>query len=220
MKYGESTFDILYLLFAIICGIVMLVRARDRAGRLMGTAALILGAGDAFHLVPRVLNYFVDADFTAALGIGKLVTSVTMTVFYVLLYYVWLEYYKERAKRGEAVAVWSFAVIRSALCAFPQNGWVENRSDLTWGIVRNVPFVALGALICFLYLKNRNKRRRFRFIWLYILLSFAFYIPVTVGAGYVPILGMLMLPKTVCYILMIVTFLTAVLKDRNDEKNE
>ena len=82
MKYGESTFDILYLLFAVISGIVLLVRAKDRAGRLMGLSALILGVGDAFHLVPRVLNYFADADFTAALGIGKLVTSVTMTVFY------------------------------------------------------------------------------------------------------------------------------------------
>ena len=28
------------------------------------------------------MNYFSDADFTAALGIGKLVTSVTMTIFY------------------------------------------------------------------------------------------------------------------------------------------
>ena len=218
MKYGESAFDILYLIFAIVSGIVMLVKARDRAGRLMGLAALILGCGDAFHLVPRVLNYFIGADFTAALGIGKLVTSVTMTVFYVLLYYVWREYYKERAKKSTAAAVWSLAVLRVALCAFPQNGWVENRSDLTWGIVRNVPFVALGALICYLYFKNRNERRRFRFVWFYVLLSFAFYIPVTVGAGYVPILGMLMLPKTVCYILMIVAFLTAVLKDQNDEK--
>ena len=220
MKYGESTFDILYLLFAVIAGIVMLVRARDRAGRLMGAAALILGAGDAFHLVPRVLNYFIGADFTAALGIGKLVTSVTMTVFYVLLYYVWREYDKESANKGTAAAVWSLAVLRVALCAFPQNGWIENRSDLTWGIVRNVPFVALGARICYLYFKHGNKRRRFRYVWLYILLSFAFYIPVTVGAGYVPILGMLMLPKTVCYILMIVTFLLAVLKDKNDEKTE
>ena len=220
MKYGESTFDILYLLFAVIAGIVMFVRARDSAGRLMGAAALILGAGDAFHLVPRVLNYFIGADFTAALGIGKLVTSVTMTVFYVLLYYVWREYYKESANKGTAAAVWSLAVLRVALCAFPQNRWVENRSDLTWGIIRNVPFVALGALICYLYFKNGNKRRRFRYVWLYILLSFAFYIPVTVGAGYVPILGMLMLPKTVCYILMIVTFLLAVLKDKNDEKTE
>ena len=67
MKYGESTFDILYLLFAVVSGIVILVKAKDRPGRLMGIAALILGCGDAFHLVPRVLNYFIDADFKAAL---------------------------------------------------------------------------------------------------------------------------------------------------------
>ena len=42
-----------------------------------------------------------------------------------------------------------------------------------------------------------------------ILLSFAFYIPVAVGAGAVPMLGMLMLPKTVCYILMTAAFLKA-----------
>ena len=213
MKYGESVFDILYLLFAVICGTVILVRAKDRAGRLAGFAALILGFGDAFHLVPRVLNYFIDADFTAALGIGKLVTSVTMTAFYVLLYYVMLGYYNEKAKTGVTAAVWSLAAIRAVLCAFPQNGWAENSSGLTWGIIRNVPFVALGAVICFLYFKNRNAKRRFRSMWLYILLSFAFYIPVTVGAGFVPILGMLMLPKTVCYILMIVTFLLAVLRE-------
>jgi len=85
MKYGESSFDILYLLFAVISGCVMLKRARNKTEKQMGLAALILGCGDAFHLVPRVLNYFASADMTAALGIGKLVTSLTMTVFYVLL---------------------------------------------------------------------------------------------------------------------------------------
>lgn len=213
MKYGESTFDLLYLLFAIVSGVVMLAKAKDRTGRLMGLAALILGCGDAFHLVPRVLNYFIDADFTAALGLGKLVTSVTMTVFYVLLYYIWAGCYNETAKKDTVTAVWLFAAVRVALCAFPQNGWIENSGDLTWSVIRNVPFAALGAVICFLYFKNRNVRRRFRFVWLYILLSFAFYLPVAFGAGFIPILGMLMLPKTVCYILMIVTFLRAVCKD-------
>ena len=72
MKYGESTFDILYLLFAIITGILILCKARSKTEKLMGWAALILGCGDAFHLVPRVLNYFADADFTAGLDVGKL----------------------------------------------------------------------------------------------------------------------------------------------------
>ncbi len=48
--------------------------------KLMGIATLVLGGGDAFHLVPRVLNYWMTGDFTAALGIGKFITSVTMTV--------------------------------------------------------------------------------------------------------------------------------------------
>ncbi|MCR5116303.1 MAG: hypothetical protein K6A97_02215, partial [Lachnospiraceae bacterium] len=56
---------------------------------------------------------------------------------------------------------------------------------------------------------KRADDRTFRLLWLYILLSFAFYIPVAVGAGIVPMLGMLMLPKTICYILMIVAFLKA-----------
>lgn len=209
MKYGESTFDILYLLFAIVSGIVILRRARNRTERLMGLAALILGCGDAFHLVPRVLNYFTAGDLTAALGIGKLVTSVTMTVFYVLLYGVWRGWYGEPKSKGLWAALLGLALVRVALCLFPQNGWLQNGGDLTWAILRNVPFVILGGVICFLYWKNRKRDRIFRPVWLYILLSFLFYIPVAVAAGLVPTLGMLMLPKTVCYILMIVTFLRA-----------
>ena len=105
MKYGESAFDILYLLFAIAGGCLILARARNRTEKQMGLAALILGCGDAFHLVPRVLNYFAAGDFTAALGIGKLVTSVTMTVFYLLLYYVWLGYYREQENRSVTVSL-------------------------------------------------------------------------------------------------------------------
>ncbi|MBP5245708.1 MAG: hypothetical protein J6036_04560 [Clostridia bacterium] len=56
MKYGESVFDIVYLLFAVIAGIIILCLRRDKIGKLMGYAVLILGCGDAFHLVPRVLN--------------------------------------------------------------------------------------------------------------------------------------------------------------------
>ena len=213
MKYGESAFDILYLLFAIVAGCVMLVKARNRTERLMGLAALILGCGDAFHLVPRVLNYFVDGDFTAALGVGKLVTSLTMTVFYVLLYAIWRGYYREAKSRGLSTLILLLTVCRFALCALPQNGWLQNSSDMTWGIVRNVPFVILGGLVCLLYCRNRRLAPRFAPVWLYILLSFLFYIPVAVAAGILPILGMLMLPKTICYILLIVTFLQAVLKD-------
>ena len=100
MKYGESAFDILYLIFAITGGCLILRRAGDKTEKYMGLAALILGCGDAFHLIPRVMNYFSDADFTAALGIGKLITSISMTVFYLLLYKIWLGHYRMRENQS------------------------------------------------------------------------------------------------------------------------
>ena len=209
MKYGESTFDILYLLFAICSGICMLKKARNSIQKKMGLASLILGCGDAFHLVPRVLNYFVAADFTAALGVGKLITSITMTVFYFLMYRIYLGYYHEEENKSLTNVLFALVAIRILLCLLPQNGWLSNSSDMTWGIIRNIPFVLIGAVICYLYYQKRNADKIFSKVWLYVLLSFLFYIPVAVGAGVLPMLGMLMLPKTICYILLIICFLKA-----------
>jgi len=206
MKYGESTFDLFYLITTILAGAWILKNHHDRKEKLMGLTVLILGCGDAFHLVPRVLNYYVDADFTAALGLGKLVTSITMTVFYVLMYHICIEHYGDDSLKILRTPVYLLTLLRVVLCLFPQNGWFENRSDMTWGIFRNIPFLILGILIIWMYWKHREDDRSFRFIWLYVLLSFAFYIPVAVFAGVKPILGMLMLPKTVCYMLIVYTF--------------
>ena len=217
MKYGESIFDVLYLAFAIAAGIYLLVKSKEKCGRAMGLAALLLGAGDAFHLIPRVLNYFLDGDFTTALGVGKLVTSITMTVFYVLLYYVWIVRYREKYSVALSVVITALAAVRILLCAFPQNGWFDNTNNLVWSIVRNVPFAVLGGIVCYLFFKKRREVRCLSPIWIYVLLSFAFYLPVAVGASYVPLLGMLMLPKTVCYILIIVAFLRDVRSKRQED---
>lgn len=127
--------------------------------------------------------------------------------------------YRQREKRRVTILLWILAAVRIVLCLFPQNGWLTNSSDMTWGVIRNVPFVLLGAAVCCLYFRKRKEDRTFKPVWLYILLSFLLYIPVAVGAGAVPVLGMLMLPKTVCYILLILTFLRAV-TGRKDEKPE
>ena len=206
MKYGESAFDIVYLLFAVIMGLLILCRRRDAVGKLAGSAVLILGLGDAFHLVPRVLNYFVEADFTAWLGVGKLVTSLTMTVFYLLTYYLWLRAYGTKESRALSVTVWLLVAARAVLCLLPQNGWLTNDGSVLWGIVRNIPFVILGGIVVCLYFRKRREIRPLRAVWLLVTLSFAFYIPVAVAASLVPLLGMLMLPKTVCYMILIWAF--------------
>lgn len=72
MKYGESTFDILYLIFVITIGIQILRRAGHRTARLMGLAALILGFGDASEdglLYPDGLG--ILSSFRRKEGIGR-----------------------------------------------------------------------------------------------------------------------------------------------------
>ncbi len=206
MKYGESSFDILYLLIALFIGIKILSKGNNKLSKLMGYSVLILGFGDAFHLVPRVLNYFIDYDFSMYLGVGKLITSITMTIFYILMYYIYLNNYKVKENKNITYSIYLLAIIRIVLCLFPQNGWFSNDSSFIWGIIRNIPFVILGIVITILYFNNRKKDRIFSNIWLYVTLSFIFYLIVVLGASSISILGMFMLPKTICYILIMFVF--------------
>lgn len=202
----ESIFDIVYLLFAVISGITLLIGSKRRIVRLFGVMTLILGIGDAFHLVPRVLNYWMSGDYTVALGIGKLVTSVTMTVFYLLLEYARRERYGIRDRRGVLLLIWGMSIVRIALCCFPQNGWTSDEPSLLWGIIRNLPFVLLGIVTVILWQRSARCDRSLKILWLAVTLSFLFYLPVVIWAQTVPITGMLMLPKTCMYIWMILLF--------------
>ena len=78
---------------------------------------------------------------------------------------------------------------------------------------KDIPFIILGVLIIVLYYKKKDSIANFRNVWLLVALSFLFYIPVAFFASVVPMLGMLMLPKTICYVLMIAAFLRAVSKE-------
>jgi len=209
MKYGESTFDILYLVFAILTGILILIKHRNKNDVLMGTAALVLGLGDSFHLVPRVLNYFIDSDFTWFLGFGKLVTSITMTIFYSLVFLLYKSVYNkdDKGTKTTGIAIYLLAALRIVLCLMPGNNWFTGEGSMLWAVLRNLPFIVIGGIVVYLYFKVRKEDKYLSRLWLYTTLSFLFYIPVAIFASLLPMLGMLMLPKTVCYILMLVSFI-------------
>ncbi|MEA4870240.1 MAG: hypothetical protein VB062_06340 [Christensenella sp.] len=205
---AESIFDALYLTFAIIIGIYLI--AKGGKGTLVqkfGIMALVLGAGDSFHLVPRAVSLWttgLEAN-AAALGIGKLITSITMTIFYVILYYIWRERYQISGKKGLTIAIWTLAAARIALCAFPQNQWLSYQQPLLWGILRNIPFAIMGVMLIVLFAQEarKNNDRVFRNMWLAITLSFAFYLPVVLFAERIPMIGMLMIPKTLAYVWIV-----------------
>lgn len=205
----ETGFDIVYLITVLTLGIRMLRECGGWAQfRLFGAMAVVLGAGDVFHLVPRAVALCTTGleNYTVALGAGKWITSITMTVFYVLLYYVWRLRYAVSGRRGLTALVWVLAALRVGLCMMPQNRWLSADAPLIWGIWRNLPFAALGIVIILLFYRSAREHgdKAFRWMWLTIVLSFAFYIPVVLWADAVPMIGMLMIPKTCAYVWTVV----------------
>ena len=214
----ETLLDIVYLATVISLGVVMLRRSAGRRQFLLyGAMAVTLGCGDAFHLIPRAVALCTTGlqDYTAALGIGKLVTSITMTAFYVLLYYVWRSRYAVEGKKELTAAVWLLAIARVALCLMPQNAWTSANAPFAWGVWRNIPFTVLGALIVVLFYRSAKEKqdRAFRWLWLTVVLSFACYIPVVLLADAVPAVGMLMIPKTCAYIWTVLIGFNAMKKE-------
>ena len=214
----ETLFDIVYLVTVITLGVRMLRDSRGRQqAQLYGAMAVTLGCGDAFHLVPRAVALCTTGleNYTASLGVGKLITSITMTAFYLLLYYVWRSRYQIRGRSGLTAAVWVLAAVRVALCLMPQNAWTSADAPLSWGIYRNIPFAILGALIVVLFYRSARARQDapFRHLWLTVVLSFACYIPVVLFADAVPAVGMLMIPKTCAYVWTVLIGYNAMRKE-------
>ena len=201
----ETLFDLIYLISVITIGITMIRKSNgNQEYRLFGIMAIVLGVGDSFHLVPRAIALCTTGldNFTVALGTGKFITSITMTIFYIILYYVWRIRYQVKGQNQITVFIYLLSALRIILCLFPQNKWLSATAPLSWGIYRNIPFALLGLLIILLFYKSarKNKDLEFKNMWLTIVLSFGFYIPVVLFADRIPMIGMLMIPKTCAYV--------------------
>lgn len=204
----ETIFDICYLVGVITLGVIMYKNgSKNPVVKKFGLMAILLGAGDAFHLVPRMYALWttgLEANATA-LGVGKLITSITMTVFYLILYYIWKEYYSVKECRNLTITMWILTITRIVLCLLPQNEWLSYQQPLFYGILRNIPFSIMGILIIIIFAKEskRVNDQTFKYMSLAVLLSFGFYIPVVLFASKIPLLGMLMIPKTLAYVWVV-----------------
>ncbi len=202
-KLMEAIFCIFYIITTLILGTLIIAKSRSKKEYLLfGLMTLILVFGDSFHLVPRILVAFnPSGDYTISLGIGKLITSITMTIFYLIMYFVFSIRYSYKNQKIKILMI-VLAIIRIALCLLPQNDWTGD-SPISWGVYRNIPFAIMGLIMVILYFKKRADKN-FKWMWLAITLSFAFYIPVVLWADVSPMIGMLMLPKTCMYIWAVV----------------
>lgn len=202
-QIGEAVFCIIYLLFGYIAGGYMTIEYMDRGLIFMyGILTLVLAGGDSFHLIPRILNAFLSSfeayDFWA--GLGLMVSSITMTIFYVILYAVFQILSPDQLSVSGALfaILCVLAVTRMLLCLMPQNNWFHKEGNPKWGMLRNIPFTIMGIIM--IYIACVIGQYQFAIA---IFLSFACYLPVVLWAKKKPMIGMLMIPKTMAYMWII-----------------
>jgi len=205
---GEAVFDIGYLTFDLVAGIIFLAKADGRALFILyGILALVLCSGDAFHLVPRVSRVFKGPSEKNSywLGLGLQISSITMTIFYVILMYIWKNTFPEMIlPKAVELTVWIATIVRVIICLLPQNHWCDGNTNIKMSILRNGIFMIIGTCLIILYAMsgNANGYHMGRMVTA-IVISFACYLIVVFIAHKKPMLGMLMIPKTCAYVWMI-----------------
>lgn len=205
----EAIFDVCYLSFDLIAGILFLAFSKGRPLFLLyGILTLTLCGGDAFHLVPRVMRALKGSNekIKRQLGIGLQVSSITMTIFYVLLLYIWkCTFYEMKASLILEILIWISAIIRIVICLLPQNNWCSDTGNMKLSMLRNGVFVITGIGVILLYaLSGNTYGYHMTRMVAAIIISFGCYLPVTILSKKNPKIGMLMIPKTYAYIWMIV----------------
>ena len=215
---GEVLFNLAYLAVVWALVIAMIHRYSQlpsksrRLGRLFIWAFALLALGDTGHVGFRVLAYGMgDLETTfrvwgmevGLVGAGVFSTSVTVTLFYVTMLVIWQERFdKPYGWLGKLQFV--AAVVRLGMMLLPQNEWNRVVSPQPWATYRNLPLMMQGLGVAYLMIRDAMERedRVFKWIGGMVLVSYAFYVPVVLWVEQVPALGMLMIPKTMAYVVI------------------
>jgi hypothetical protein len=207
--YIEVGFNILYLIVVWTMTIIMSMRIGEvskenrNIANLFRWAFVLLALGDTGHVGFRVAAYALGGleNNSLLVGIGALATAVTVTFFYVVMLYIWKFRFNEKFGLLEYILLASVPV-RLIVMAFPQNDWGNSVPPLFWGLVRNLFLIILGVGVLYLYLRDSIKAKDRLFLWMgyCIFFSYLFYTPVILFARDIPVLGMLMIPKTIMYV--------------------
>ena len=156
----EAVFDAVYLTFDLAAAALFFLFSKGNILYVLyGILTLTLCGGDAFHLVPRIIRAVRGSDekIKRQLGIGLQVSSVTMTVFYIILMYIWKFTFPELIIPAAIEAIiWISAVVRMVICMFPQNNWCTDEGNMKLSVIRNAVFAVTGIGVIILYLISGN----------------------------------------------------------------
>ena len=204
----EAIFDAAYLIFDLVAAILFFTISQgNNLFILYGILTITLCGGDAFHMVTRIIRAVRGSNdkIKRQLGIGLQVSSITMTVFYIILMYIWKFTFPEFEIPVIIKAIiWISAVVRIVICMFPQNNWCTQEGNIKLSIIRNAVFAVTGIGLIILYIISGNTYDyHMTRMAAAIRISFGCYLPVTLFSKTKPKVGLLMIPKTCAYMWII-----------------
>ena len=205
----EVSFNVSYLI--VVWALVFVMWRRQAlvvpANRLIAMRVLqafaLLALGDSGHVGFRVIAYALGGQEANAglIGAGSFATAVTVTFFYMLLVDIWrLRFIKSIGWFGWVLL--GAGVVRLIVMLLPQNDWGAVTPPYSWSLFRNSLLTFQGLGVMYLILRDAAQARDQAFVWIGVMiaLSYTFYIPVILWSAVAPLLGMLMIPKTLAYL--------------------
>lgn len=212
----EIGFNVTYLIVVWgLVGVMVIKRYQVApkdwpAARLVIWAFALLALGDTGHVGFRVLAYAMGGleaqvsllDIQLGLvGLGALSTAVTVTIFYMLMLGLWRARFKGNFGWFEYLLL-AAGVVRLAFMLLPANQWDSVVPPQPWSTIRNLPLMLQGLGVAYLFIRDARNAgdRTFQWVGVMILISYACYIPVILFVQQAPMVGMLMIPKTMAYV--------------------
>jgi hypothetical protein len=212
---AELIFDAAYLAALWILAAALAARVR-RCGPVarwcggpLAVAFGLLALGDTSHVGLRLVA-LARGDPGLALrlgpvdlpliGFGALATAITVTGFDLLLL---------RAQRRLSGRDWgqlpralvALALLRLVLLALPQNDWGAVIPPQPWATLRNLPLLLLTLGVGWLYAREPGPGQGWqRGIGALLLASALCHLPVMLWIQRQPLLGLLMIPKSLAYL--------------------
>ena len=123
--------------------------------------------------------------------------------FYVIMIMIWHARFN-KAYGWFGYFLFALAFFRLLLMTHPSNAWHSIEPHHPWTLYRNIPLMLMQLGVSFLIVRDAVTQhdRIFKWIGIMILVSFICYAPVIFFQQRMPFIAMLMIPKTVAYLVI------------------
>lgn len=216
VSWFETGFNVIYLILVwwmvalMTRNMARVSEADRRTAGMIRMSFVLLAAGDTGHVGFRVLATLMGGADTqmmlfgepvSLVGLGMLTTAYTVTLFYMVWVFIW-RYRYQRPSNWATSLLLSAGLVRLIFMALPGNYWGNLVPPQPMSIYRNIPLFVQGIGLLWLMFEWAYQKQDKVFQWItwMVVVSFGFYAPVIFFAQQVPMLGMLMIPKTCAYL--------------------